>query len=178
MPSTARADDRQVLRRYAALTVAIFLPLILATITFREVYPVPVFRMFWPIGQLSGVPHRYWIVRGVTVSGQVVDVTRITTTFYARRFSMVNAVVRNDALKLAAPHPANARVAREAGGAGQLRDGVRVPDLLWAWGMRYNGRLGRESRERLQSIRLEEYRWPRRAYGDYREFVTAWEIDL
>jgi hypothetical protein len=141
------------------------------------VYPVPVFRMFWTVAQVRGVPHNYWIVRGLTVSGHVVDVTPVRT-LHARRFTLVPTVVHNRAFKLASPHPANLRVIEEAGGTDQLPDGVRVPDLLKAWGTRYNATLARGSRDRLKSIRLEQYRWPRRAYEHYREFVTAWEVGL
>ena len=165
--------------KYAVLTVAIFLPLILAFVEIRNLYPVTA----WNVMMAGGTLERgrsYWILRGETVSGETIDVRpmSLTNALYARTWTMVNATVDNQSLKLPNPYPANAELIRQAGGIEHLPPGARVPDLLRTWGDLYNERLPASSSQRLKAIRLDMYRWEGGEFANYDKFIESWRQDL
>jgi hypothetical protein len=165
--------------KYAVLTFAIFFPLLWAFVRVRNIYPVTT----WNVMMAGGLLERgrsYWILRGETVSGETVDVRPITLTnaLYARTWTMVNATVDNQSFKLTNLHPANEEMLREAGGLEHLPAGVRLPELLRAWGDLYNERLPASSTGRLKAIRLDMYRWEGGRYADYDKFVQSWRQEL
>ena len=51
---------------------------------------------------------------------------------------MVNATIDNRSFKLASLHPQNEELIRRFDGVENLPPGVRLPDLLQAWGDLYN----------------------------------------
>ena len=163
--------------KYAVLTAAIFLPLIWAFVRIRNNYPFTA----WNVMMAGGLVERgrsYWILRGETVSGETIDVRpmSLTNAMYARTWTMVNATVDNQSLKIANPYPANAELVRQTGGL--LPPGVRVPDLLRAWGDLYNERLPASSPQRLKAIRLDMYRWEGGEFANYDKFIESWRQDL
>lgn len=165
--------------KYAVLTVAIFLPLIWAFVEIRNLYPVTA----WNVMMAGGTLERgrsYWILRGETVSDETLDVRpmSLTNALYARTWTMVNATVDNQSLKLPNPYPANAELIRQAGGIEHLPPGARVPDLLRTWGDLYNERLPASSPQRLKAIRLDMYRWEGGEFANYDKFIESWRQDL
>ena len=165
--------------KYTILTCAIFLPLLWTFAKVRNVYPFAA----WNVMVAPGLIERgrsYWILRGETVSGETVAIRPITLTnaMYSRTWTMVNATVDNQSLKLANLHPANAELLRQAGGLEHLPPGARLPDLLRAWGSLYNERLPGSSPQRLKAIRLDMYRWESGHYGDYDKFIESWRKEL
>jgi hypothetical protein len=165
--------------KYALLTVAIFLPLFWAFVYVRNAYPVAA----WNVMMAPGLLERgrsYWILRGETVSGETIDIPAISLTnaLYARTWTMVNATVDNQAFKIRNLHPANTGLLREAGGLEHLPAGVRLPDLLRAWGDLYNERLAPSSPQRLKAIRLDMYRWEGGSYANYDNFIQTWRQEL
>ena len=91
---------------------------------------------------------------------------------------MVNATIDNQAFKLNSIHPQNEEMLREYGGIENLPPGVRIPDLLQAWGNLYNQREPAPSPKRLKAIRLDMYRWESGRYADYDKFVESWRKDF
>lgn len=165
--------------KYAILTIAIFLPLVWAFWSVRNLYPIAA----WNVMMSGGLLERgrsYWILRGETISGVTVDIRPISLTnaMYSRTWTMVNATVDNQSFKLPNIHPANAELLRQAGGLEHLPPGARLPDLLRAWGNLYNERLPASSAERLKAIRLDMYRWEGGHYADYDKFVQTWRQEL
>ena len=122
----------------------------------------------------------YCILRGETVSGETVDIRpiKLTNALYSRTWTMVNATIDNQSLKLASVHPANEALIRSVGGVENLPAGVRVPDLLETWGRLYNNRLPETSPQRLKAIQLDMYRWEGGTYSDYAKFIQSWRKDL
>ena len=76
---------------------------------------------------------------------------------------VVNATIGNQSFKLASIHPDNEELMRRFGGVDNLPPGVRLPDLLQAWGNLYNEQFPAPSPQRLKAIRLDMYRWERAA---------------
>lgn len=122
----------------------------------------------------------YGVLRGETVSGEIIEVRAIEliNATYGRTWTMVNATIDNQSLKLQSPHPDNALLINQLGGIEKLPAGTRIPDLLTAWGNLYNKRLPADSPTRLRAIRLDQYRWSGRQYADYSTFVTSWRKEL
>jgi len=165
--------------KYAILTAALFLPLIWAFVKIRNLYPITA----WNVMMAGGTLERgrsYWILRGETVSGETIDIRpmSLTNAMYARTWTMVNATVDNQSLKLFNPHPANRELIRQAGGLEHLPPGARIPDLLRAWGDLYNERLPASSPQRLKAIRLDMYRWEGGDFANYDKFIESWRQDL
>ena len=165
--------------KYAILTAAIFLPLFWAFAYVRNVYPIATWNVMLG-GALLERGRSYWILRGETVSGETVDIRpmELTNALYSRTWTMVNATVGNQSFKLTNLHPANAELLRQIGSVENLPPGVRLPDLLRAWGTLYNERLPDSSPQRLKAIRLDMYRWEGGRYADYDKFIESWRQDL
>ncbi|HEU4710595.1 MAG TPA: hypothetical protein VFS76_03480 [Pyrinomonadaceae bacterium] len=173
------AGDRRLIVKYAILTAAVFLPLVWAFLSVRNVYPIPSWNLMMAGGDLER-GHTYCILRGETVSGETINIPPIglTNAMYSRTWSMVNATINNQSFKLASIHPANAELIQHAGGVEKLPAGARIPDLLETWGRLYNERLPGSSPQRLKSIRLDRYRWEGGSYSNYQNFIESWRKEL
>jgi len=166
---------RRFLFRYALLTIAIFAPLLWAFVTVRNVYPIASWTVMMRGGDLER-GHRYFILRGETVSGDTIDIPAVTLTdaLYARNWTFVAATVDNQSFRLRSPHPENAALMANA----VLPTAARLPELLHAWGDIYNSRLPSTSPQRLKAIRLDAYQWMGQHYSDYDRFIQSWREEL
>ena len=171
--------ERRLIVKYAVVTLAIFLPLIWAFRTVRNLYPVASWNVMMAGGDLER-GRSYCILRGETISGQTIDIrpVNLTNALYSRTWTMVNATIDNQAFKLKSIHPQNEELMRRFGGIENLPPGVLVPDLLAAWGELYNKQLPPSSPERLKAIRLDMYRWESGRYADYDKFIESWRKEL
>ena len=161
------------------LTLAIFLPLLWAFLSIRNLYPIAAWNVMMAGGDLER-GRSYCILRGETVSGETIDVPAIelTNALYSRNWTMVNATIANQSFKLDSMHPENEDLLRSFGGIDKLPPGARVPDLLKAWGDFYNKKLPDSSPQRLKAIRLDMYRWESGHYADYDKFIESWRKEL
>jgi hypothetical protein len=173
------SGSRALTIKYAILTAAIFLPLIWAFASVRNLYPIASWNVMMAGGDLER-GRSYCILRGETVSGETIDLRpiQLTNAMFSRTWTMVNATITNQSFKLASIHPANAELIRQAGGVENLPPGARIPDLLETWGRLYNDRLPPSSTARLKAIRLDMYRWEGGTYSNYDNFVQSWRKDL
>lgn len=171
--------ERRLFIKYAILTAAIFLPLVWAFLSVRNVYPIPAWNLMMAGGHLER-GHTYCVLRGETVSGETVDIGPIdlTNAMRSRTWTMVNATINNQSFKLPSIHPENIEMIQQAGGVEKLPAGARIPDLLETWGRLYNERLPDSSPQRLNAIRLDRYRWEGGSYSNYQNFVESWRKDL
>jgi hypothetical protein len=172
-------EDRRALFRYAALTIVLFVPLLLAFISIRDLYPFAASKMMlWNVDGQGG--RNYYVLRGETVNGETVDLPPInlTNALTGRSWSLVRAAVENQSLNIRWPHPDNLRLAAAYGGRDKLPRAARLENLLRAWGEIYNSRLPASSNQRLKSIRLDAYRWEGGLNGDYDRFVESWRAVL
>jgi hypothetical protein len=165
--------------KYAILTVAIFLPLAWAFLSIRNVYPITAWNVMMAGGDLER-GRSYCILRGETVSGETIDIRplNLTNALYSRTWTMVNATIANQSFKLASIHPENEELLRRFGGVENLPPGVRLPDLLKAWGDLYNKQQPDSSPQRLKAIRLDMYRWESGGYSNYDKFIESWRKEL
>ena len=172
-------SERGLIVKYAILTAAIFLPLIWAFLSVRNLYPIAAWNVMMAGGDLER-GRSYCILRGETVSGETVEVypIELTNGLYSRTWTMVNATIANQSFRLASIHPHNAELLRQAGGVENLPPGARIPDLLETWGRLYNDRLPASSPQRLKAIRLDMYRWEGGIYSNYDNFIESWRKDL
>ena len=178
--ASTRAGDGCPLRaRYLALTLALAASQLWAFAASREVYPVAAWPMMSAGGGL-GRGHDYFILRGETVAGEIVDVppAQLTDALYSRTWGLVERTVRNGPFRLRRLHPENAALLDSAGGFDRLPRAARLPELLRAWGGIHNEQLPADSPRRLRALRLEAYRWDGRGYGDYQRFVESWRVEL
>ncbi len=161
------------------LTLAIFLPLLWAFLSIRNLYPIAAWNVMMAGGDLER-GRSYCILRGETVSGETIDVPAIelTNALYSRNWTMVNATIANQSFKLDSMHRENEDLVRSFGGIDQLPPGARIPDLLKAWGDLYNKKLPDSSPQRLKAIRLDMYRWESGRYADYDKFIESWRKEL
>ncbi|HEX5873466.1 MAG TPA: hypothetical protein VFY60_02385 [Pyrinomonadaceae bacterium] len=161
------------------LTLAIFLPLLWAFFSIRNLYPIASWNVMMAGGDLER-GRSYCILRGETVSGETIDVPAIelTNALYSRNWTMVNATIANQSFKLDSLHPENEDLLRSFGGIDKLPPGARIPDLLKAWGDLYNKKLPDSSPQRLKAIRLDMYRWESGRYADYDKFIESWRKEL
>lgn len=171
--------DRGLIFKYAILTAAIFLPLVWAFLSVRNLYPIA----SWNVMMAGGDPergHTYCILRGETVSGETIDIPPIglTNAMYSRTWTMVNATINNQSFKLPSLHPRNAELIQNVGGVDKLPAAARIRDLLETWGRLYNERLPDSSPQRLKAIRLDRYRWEGGNYSNYENFIESWRKDL
>jgi hypothetical protein len=90
---------------------------------------------------------------------------------------MVNATIDNQSFKLKSVYPQNEELIRRYG-VENLPPGMRLPELLQAWGKLYNQRLPASSPQRLKTIRLDMYRWESGRYSDYGKFIETWQTEL
>ena len=122
----------------------------------------------------------YCILRGETVAGETVDIRpiKLTNALYSRTWTMVSATIANQSFNLASIHPENVELIRRFGGVENLPPGVRIPDLLQAWGDLYNKQFPAPSPQRLKAIRLDMYRWESGSYSDYDKFMESWRKEL
>jgi hypothetical protein len=171
--------DRRLVVKYAVLTAALFLPLVWAFLTVRNFYPIAAWNVMMAGGDLER-GRSYCILRGETVSGEIVEIRpiKLTNALYSRTWTMVNAIIANQSFKLASIHPDNEELVRQFGGVEQLSPGVRLPDLLQAWGDLYNSQQPASSPGRLKAIRLDMYRWESGRYADYDKFIESWRKEL
>jgi hypothetical protein len=171
--------ERRLIVKYAVLTIAIFLPLIVAFLFVRNLYPVAAWNVMMAGGDLER-GRNYCILRGETISGETIDIPAInlTNALYSRTWTMVNATIGNQSFKLKSIHPQNKEFSRQFGGVENLLPGARLPDLLQAWGEIYNQRLPASSPQRLKAIRLDMYRWESGRYSDYDTFIESWRKEL
>ena len=161
------------------LTLAIFLPLFWAFLSVRNLYPIAAWNVMMAGGDLER-GRSYCILRGETVAGETIEIRpiKLTNALYSRTWTMVNATVGNQSFKLTSLHPANEELVRGWGGVENLPPGVRLPDLLQAWGDLYNKQLPDSSTQRLKAIRLDMYRWESGRYADYDKFIESWRREL
>ena len=72
-------EDRRALFRYVALTIVLFVPLLLTFISIRDLYPFAASRMMiWNGDRQRG--RSYYMLRGETVSGETIDLPPIKLT--------------------------------------------------------------------------------------------------
>lgn len=171
--------EKRLRVRYAILTVGIFLPLLWAFVRVRNVYPVTAWTVMMAGGDLQR-GHRYFLLRGETVSGAVVDIPAIDLTdgLSGRNWGLVVATVDNRPFQLRSLHPDNAALLASAGDLGKLPRAARLPELLRAWAEIYNSRLDPSSPQRLKAIRLDAYRWPGQRYSDFDTLIETWRQEL
>ena len=171
--------DQRVLVRYVLITAVLFVPLFLAFISIRNLYPFAASTMMLGIKDMQN-GRNYYVLRGETVSGETVDLPPIelTNALTGRSWSLVSAAVENKSFNIRWPHPANLRMAEAYGGGDKLPRAARLEDLLRAWGQIYNSRLPESSNRKLKSIRLDAYRWEGGLDGDYDRFVESWRAML
>jgi hypothetical protein len=173
------ARERRLLRRYAALTVALFVPLLLAFASVRNLYPFAASTMMIEGGDLQS-GRDYYVLRGETVAGETIDLpaVELTNALSQGTWSLVAATVENKSFTIPSPHPSNVALVASAGGLERLPRAARLEDLLRAWGAIHNSRLPPSSASRLRAVRLDAYRWEGKTYGDYERPVESWRAEL
>ena len=171
--------ERLLLVRYAALTLVLFLPLLLAFAFVRNLYPFAASTMMMAGGDLQS-GRTYYILRGETSTGAVIDLPPIglTNALSGRIWGLVAATVDNKSFTISAPHPANLALIAAAGATSNLPPAARLNDLLRSWGAIYNSRLSPSSPQRLKAVRLDAYRWEGGNYNHYDRFVQTWRVEL
>src|SRR2546422_11607752 len=90
------AEDRHALVRYVALTVSLFVPLLLAFASIRNLYPFAASTMM--LGNKDMQSGRdYYKLRGETVSGEMIDLPpiKLTNALTGRNWGLVTAAVEN-----------------------------------------------------------------------------------
>ena len=173
------AEGRSVISRYAALTIALFVPLIFAFVWIRNIYPFAASTMM--LGNIDMQGGRdYYVLRGETFTGETIDLPPInlTNALSGRSWSLVRAAVKNQSFNIRSPHPANIRLVAAYGGIDKLPEAARLEDLLRAWGGIYNSRLPESSDHRLKAIQLDAYRWEGGINGEYHRFLESWRVLL
>lgn len=172
-------DERHLIVKYAFLTAVIFVPLVWSFIFVRNLYPFAAWNVMMAGGDLER-GRSYCILRGETVSGETIDIRpmNLTNALYSRTWTMVSATIDNRSFKLASIHPQNEQLISVFGGVENLPPGVRLPDLLQAWGDLYNKQQPESSPQRLKAIRLDMYRWESGRYADYDKFIESWRKEL
>lgn len=178
MNSLFGMSDHSLQIRYAILTFVLFGPLLWSFLAVRNVYPITSWNMMMSGGSLQR-PWTYYLVRGETSSGVIIDLRpgNLTDGLSGRTWSLVAATVNNDSFKLLKPHPHNARILAESG-ISKLPRGILVPDLLQAWGDLYNSRLPASSPLRIKAVRIDVYRWESGRFEAYDTFVETWRQEL
>jgi hypothetical protein len=173
------AEHRRALVRYAALTIALFVPLILAFASIRNLYPFAASTMMLGVRDKQSA-RDYFILRGETVNGETIDLPpiQLTNALTGRSWSLVSAAVENKSFNIRWPHPANARLVAAFGGTDKVPRAARLEDLLRAWGGIYNSRLPASSNQRLRSLRVDKFRWQGGINGEYDRFIESWTTVL
>lgn len=172
------AAERRLRLRYAALTIALFLPLLLAFVSVRNLYPFAASTMM--LRDRDPGSH-YYLLRGETNSGEIIDLPPInlTNALTGRHWSLVSAAVENKSFIIRSPHPANSSLAASFGGVDKLPRAARLEELLRSWGSIYNSRLAEEaSNQKLKSVRLDAFRWEGEIKGARGRLVESWSASL
>lgn len=171
------ANERRLLIRYAALTVALAVPLLLAFVSIRNLYPFAASTMMLRDRDPGS---NYYILRGETMGGESIELPPInlTNALSGRHWGLVAAAVENKSFKISSLHPENVRLASSYANVDDLPRAARLEDLLRSWGSIYNSRLPGSSPQRLRSIRLDAYRWEGEITGDSGRFVESWRAVL
>ena len=171
--------QRYLPARYVTLTVALFVPLLLAFAFVRNLYPFAASTMMMAGGNLQ-VDRTYYVMRGETTTGEIVDLppAELTNALSANTPGLVAATVANKSFKISSPHPANVALITAAGGTENLPPASRLNDLLRSWGTIYNSRLSVSSPQRLSAVRLDAYRWAGGSYSNYHQPVQSWRAAL
>jgi len=171
--------ERQFRLRYTLLTAAIFLPLLWAFVSIKNVYPFAAWTVMMAGGNLQR-SHNYFLLRGETISGEVVDIPAIelTDALSGRNWGLVAATLANGPFHVRSPHPANAALIAVSGDLDKVQQASRLPELLRAWGTIYNSRWPASSPHRLKAIRLDSYRWMGQSYSNYDHFIESWRQEL
>jgi hypothetical protein len=143
----------------------------------RNFYPIPVWSLFSESVPLSE-GRNYFILRGVTRDGMEIDIPAVSITngLSGRNHMNVAYVIGNASLRIDSPHPRNVPLADQIVMA--ERPGLLIADLLRGWGDAFNARLPAGSSSRLNTIRLDEYRWAGGTYDSFHEFVQRHEVKL
>ena len=123
-------EDRRTLYRYAALTIVLFVPLLLTFISIRDLYPFAASRMMIWNGDRQG-GRSYYVLRGETANGETIDLPpiKLTNALTGRSWSLVRAAVENQSFKIRWPHPANIRLAADYDGLDKLPKAARLEDF-------------------------------------------------
>ena len=171
------AEERRVLIRYAVLTIALFVPLLLGFAFVRNFYPIAASTMMLRDRDPGS---DYYILRGETEGGVTIDLPPINLTdaLSGRHWGLVSATVEYRSFKIAVPHPQNARFAAAYASMDDVPRAARLESLLRAWGHIYNSRLPLSSPQRLRSVRLDAYRWEGEITADSGRFVESWKAVL
>lgn len=179
MSSPDATSERAPRLRYAILTAALFLPLLWAFLAVRNLYPFAAANMMMG-GLRLDRPRVYYVLRGETAGGELVDLPPIglTDALTGRHWSLVAAAVENKSFTIRRPHPSNAALVEEAGGVEQVSEAARLPELLRAWGEMHNRREAADSPRRLRAVRLDAYRWEGRAWAGYDTHLRTWRQEL
>lgn len=174
------ATERRWLVRYGALTLVLFVTLLWAFISIRNLYPVEASTMMMSGGDELRRGGIYYVLRGETESGETTDIRAIelTDALTGRIWSMVNATALNKSFSIPSPHPSNAALTAVSGGVENVPRAARMPELLRAWGAVYNSSLPESSSRRLKAIRLDAYNWEGKTYADYGRYVETWRAEL
>jgi hypothetical protein len=171
--------ERRLRFRYAALTLALFVPLITAFAFVRNLYPFAASTMMMAGGDL-GDAQTYYSLRGETASGEIIDLppAKLTNALSQGSWSLVSATVENKIFTISAPHPANLQLIATAGGMDKLPPAARLNDLLRSWGAIYNSRLSPSSPQHIRAVTLQAFRWDGGSYGNYDRLVQTWRVEL
>lgn len=174
-----RGNDRRLLIRYGALTFFLFVPLLIAFAFVRNLYPIAASTMMMAGGNFES-GRTYYILRGETSSGQIIDLPPmdLTNALSGRTWSLVAATVDNKNFTNAKPHPANLALIKSSGGVDKLPPAARLNELLRAWGNIHNSRISPSSPQYLRAVRLEEFRWDGGNYANYDRLVQTWRVEL
>ena len=169
---------RRLRLTYFILTLTFFLPLTWAFVRVRSLYPIASWNLMTRGGELQQ-SYTYFVLRGETSTGAMIDIPAITLTpaMRSRIWGLVAATATNQSVKLQSPHPRNVLLASQLAN-GQVPDGVRMKDLLRAWGDEYNERYSAASPNRLKAIRIDTYQWSGGAYANYDRFIRSWREEL
>jgi hypothetical protein len=172
-------SDRWLRVRYAALTLALFVPLLIAFAFVRNLYPFAASTMMMAGGDLEN-GRTYYVLRGETSSGEIIDLPPmdLTNALSGRTWSLVSATVENKNFTNAMPHPANLALIASSGGVDKVPAAARLNDLLRAWGNIHNSRLSSTSPRYLRAVRLEAFRWDGGSYGNYDRHLQTWRVEL
>ncbi len=142
--------------RNAFATTLVFGPLLWAFFPGHHFFPLTRWALFVAPGNLRE-EYRFLRLVGETADGETIDVQpcALTSALSVGNLGILQSALANRSLLLPQPHPANAALLLDAGGQERLPPAARLPDLLSAWGARYNRSLPPGSPHRLLALRLE-----------------------
>lgn len=171
--------ERRLKIRYTLLSLLLFIPLLTAFMFVRNLYPFAASTMMMAGGDLQSASN-YYVLRGETVTGQIVDLPAVdlTNALTGRAWGLVAATVDNKSFSIRKPHPANLALIVSSGGVENLPRAARLPELLRAWGSIYNARVPGASSQRLRAVRLDAYRWEGGSYRNYDRLIQSWRVEL